>query len=166
MKSLTLMALVIFTLGNAQSLAQNAYITNTTSNNVSVIDTATNKVTATIPVGDFPDGVAVSPDGRRAYITNTGSGTVSVIDTATNKVIATIATSAQSVGIATWTVRVAARTPQSAGLSQARTMACSLQTTMSLPAARTLPYGKGHGFRDARSRTPLIVVAGIRTTHG
>jgi YVTN family beta-propeller protein len=102
MKSLTLtaMALVIFTLGNAQSLAQNAYITNTTSNNVSVIDTATNKVTATIPVGDFPDGVAVSPDGRRAYITNTGSGTVSVIDTATNKVIATIATSAQSVGIA------------------------------------------------------------------
>ena len=87
-------------LGSAPSLAQNAYITNAGSNTVSVIDTSTNQVTTTIPVGSFPDGVAVSPDGRRAYITNTGSGTVSVIDTATNKVIATILTSAQSVGIA------------------------------------------------------------------
>jgi YVTN family beta-propeller protein len=44
-------------LGSAQSFAQNAYITNAESNNVSVIDTATNKVTATIPVGSGPVGV-------------------------------------------------------------------------------------------------------------
>jgi YVTN family beta-propeller protein len=49
-------------LGSGQSLAQNAYITNETSNNVSVIDTKTNKVTVTIPVGTGPFGVAVSPD--------------------------------------------------------------------------------------------------------
>jgi len=53
-------------LGSAASLAQNAYITNAGSNTVSVIDTSTNQVTTTIPVGSFPDGVAVSPDGRRA----------------------------------------------------------------------------------------------------
>jgi YVTN family beta-propeller protein len=86
-------------LGSAQSLAQNAYITNATSNNVSVINTVTDKVTATIPVGSFPFGVAVARDGRRAYIANNGSETVSVINTATNKVVATIGTRG-SVGIA------------------------------------------------------------------
>jgi YVTN family beta-propeller protein len=97
---LAIMAVAVgYVLGSAQSLAQNAYITNATSNNVSVIDTATNKVTTTIPVGSFPFGVAVAPDGRRAYIANDGSETVSVIDTATNKVIATIGTRG-SVGIA------------------------------------------------------------------
>ena len=35
----------------ASTLAQNAYITNTGSNTVSVIDTATDTVTASIPVG-------------------------------------------------------------------------------------------------------------------
>jgi YVTN family beta-propeller protein len=89
-------------LGSAQSLAQNAYITNfDATGTVSVINTATNKVTAAIPVGGFPFGVAVSPDGRRVYVANEGppSQTVSVIDTATNKVIANIGTRG-SVGIA------------------------------------------------------------------
>ena len=57
---------------------------------MSVIDTATNTVIATIPVGDTPCGVAVSPDGTRAYVTNLVDDTVSVIDTATNTVTATI----------------------------------------------------------------------------
>ena len=43
---------------SAQGLAQNAYITNATSNTVSVIDTATGRITTTIPVGSFPIGVA------------------------------------------------------------------------------------------------------------
>jgi YVTN family beta-propeller protein len=34
-----------------------------TSNSVPVIDTETNQVIATIPVGNGPDGVAVGPDG-------------------------------------------------------------------------------------------------------
>ena len=52
-------------LASAQTLAQNAYITNNSDNSVSVIDTATNTVTATIPVGDGPFGVAVTPDGSK-----------------------------------------------------------------------------------------------------
>jgi YVTN family beta-propeller protein len=76
-------------LGSAQSLAQNAYITNEGSDTVSVIDTKNNTVTATIPVGGEPIGVAASPNGRRAYIANVGA-TVSVINTATNKVVDTI----------------------------------------------------------------------------
>ena len=56
---------------------------------MSVIDTATNTVTTTIPVGTSfgPHGVAVSPDGNHVYVTNAVS-TVSVIDTATNTVTA------------------------------------------------------------------------------
>jgi YVTN family beta-propeller protein len=53
------------------------------SNTVSVIDTASNAVTATIHVGVTPFGVAITPDGRYAYITNQNSGTVLVIDPGT-----------------------------------------------------------------------------------
>ena len=35
-----------------------------------MISTATNTVTATITVGSYPCGVAVSPDGTSAYVTN------------------------------------------------------------------------------------------------
>jgi YVTN family beta-propeller protein len=55
-----------------------------------VIDTASNTVVATIPVGQIPQGVAITPDGTRAYVTNGVDNTVSVIDTASNTVVATI----------------------------------------------------------------------------
>ena len=54
---------------------------------------------ATIPVGQFPDGVAITPDGTRAYVA-TELGTVSVIDTATNTVVATIPIGGEPLGIA------------------------------------------------------------------
>jgi YVTN family beta-propeller protein len=69
--------------------AQTAYVANNNSNSVSVIDTVSNKVTATIPVGPGPAGIAFSPDGATAYVTNR-NGTISVIDTATNSVTTTI----------------------------------------------------------------------------
>ena len=71
-----------------------AYVVN--GGNVSVIDTATNGITATIPIPTAwqPCGIAVSPDGKHAYtITpnefefgNPSPNIVSVIDTATNAV--------------------------------------------------------------------------------
>ena len=76
-----------------------AYVTNELDDTVSVIDTATNDVVDTdsgtpgeqnIPVGDFPQGVAITPDGSRAYVANKGDGTVSVIDTNTNMVDDTV----------------------------------------------------------------------------
>jgi len=77
-------------LASAQTQAQNAYITNLGSNTVSVIDTKTNTVIATIPVGSEPRGVAASPDGSRVYVTNRNSNNASVIAAASNSVIATI----------------------------------------------------------------------------
>ncbi|WP_276616975.1 hypothetical protein [Streptomyces sp. DASNCL29] len=38
-----------------------AYVTNNSGDGVSVIDTKTNAVTTTIPVGDEPNGVAITP---------------------------------------------------------------------------------------------------------
>lgn len=39
-----------------------AYVANAGADNVSVIDIATNAVTTTIAVGEFPEGVAVTPE--------------------------------------------------------------------------------------------------------
>ena len=78
-----------------------AYVANTDSDNVSVIDTATNMVVGLpIPVGDFPVGVAITPDGTRAYVANVNSDNVSVIDTATNMVVATIPVGDSRFGVA------------------------------------------------------------------
>ncbi|WP_051692062.1 cadherin-like beta sandwich domain-containing protein, partial [Pedobacter borealis] len=66
------------------------YIPNSGDGTVSVVNTATNLVTATIGVGGSPKGVSVSPDGSTVYVTNSDDGTVSVINSATNTVTATI----------------------------------------------------------------------------
>ena len=63
------------------------YVPNYGSDTVSVIDTATNTVITTIPVGATPWGVAVTPDGSRVYVANSGDNAVSVIDTISNTVI-------------------------------------------------------------------------------
>jgi YVTN family beta-propeller protein len=66
-----------------------AFVVNTAD--VSVIDTQTNAILATIPAaaGHGP-GVVITPDGQRAYVTDLFSGIVSVIDTQTRKVVATL----------------------------------------------------------------------------
>jgi YVTN family beta-propeller protein len=87
---LAIAGLVSRFLDSVQTLAQNAYITNDGSGNVSVIDTATNRVSATITVGSDPGGVAVTPDGGKVYVANIDSDNVSAIAASTNKVIATI----------------------------------------------------------------------------
>jgi len=60
----------------------NAYIPNAGDNTVSVIDTATDTVIATISVGRSPECVAVSPDANTVYVTNLTDGTISAINAA------------------------------------------------------------------------------------
>ncbi len=67
-----------------------AYVPNANSNNVSVINTSTNTVVATVPVGSRPGAVAITPDGSFAYVVNFDSDNVSVINTSTNTVVATV----------------------------------------------------------------------------
>jgi YVTN family beta-propeller protein len=102
--AVTVMAAACF-FGAGPVLAQNAYITNSGDNTVSVIDTASNTVIATIPVGRNPFGVAVTPDGAKIYITNRGSfqefsDTVSVIEAASNTVTTIIPIGRSPSGVA------------------------------------------------------------------
>ncbi|MCH8274225.1 MAG: YncE family protein [Armatimonadetes bacterium] len=77
-----------------------AYVSNLGGNTVSVIDTATNSVIATVPVGFAPTGVAVHPAGTFVYVANRTANTVSVIDTAANSVTATIPVGVEPTGVA------------------------------------------------------------------
>ena len=73
---------------------QFAYITNTGTRVVTVLDTATDQVSATISIPQGPpQAVSFSPDSRTAYVSVYGSHSVPAIvfiDTATRKVTATV----------------------------------------------------------------------------
>jgi YVTN family beta-propeller protein len=73
--------------GIAMSPSGFAYVSNPSHNTVSVINTATNTISATIPVGASPYGVAINPAGTFAYVANLNDNTVSVINTTTNTVV-------------------------------------------------------------------------------
>ena len=107
---------------------------------VSVIDAATRAVTATIPVGIYPAGVAVDPAARTVYVANAGAGTVSVIDEATSTVTATIPVGSQPDGVAvdptTHTVYVANYSDGTVSVIDAATRA----VTATIPVG-SQPYG-------------------------
>ena len=63
------------------------YVANSGSDNVTVIDGATNKVIGGIGVRASPHGIAFDSTNGNVYVTNTGSNDVTVIDGATNKVV-------------------------------------------------------------------------------
>ena len=77
-----------------------AYVTLVNDNAVVVVRTDTNEVTQTIPVGDRPRGIAISPDGQEAYVANADDNTVSVINTAAKTVVATIPVGDEPQGVA------------------------------------------------------------------
>ena len=59
------------------------------SNQVAVIDTKTDRVVKTLPVGGNPWRAYMSPDGTKAVVPNNDDQTVTVIDVKTHKVITT-----------------------------------------------------------------------------
>ncbi|MBV9651048.1 MAG: hypothetical protein JO296_13015 [Pseudonocardiales bacterium] len=76
-----------------------AHVTNYAASTVSVINEATNTVTATIPVGRYPFGIAVDSSSRTAYPPSAYDNTMSVIDGATNSVTGTIPVGRFPVGV-------------------------------------------------------------------
>jgi YVTN family beta-propeller protein len=55
-------------------------VSNRASGAVTLIEAATHRVLATVPVGSEPVDLASSPDGRALYVNNTSGNSVSVID--------------------------------------------------------------------------------------
>ncbi len=67
-----------------------AYVGNFKDNTVSVIDTRSGAVVATLAVAPGPHGMALSPDDRTLYVSGDGGSTISVIDTGSDRVAGTI----------------------------------------------------------------------------
>lgn len=67
-----------------------AYISNSGSNTVTVLDIVNMRQDRVLAVGKDPAGIAVNPRHREVYVVNSGSATVSVIDATTNRVVATM----------------------------------------------------------------------------
>ncbi len=69
------------------SFAATAYVSNEKDDNLSVIDLDSLTVTATLPVGKRPRGLALSRDNTLLYICASDSDSVQVMDLATRKII-------------------------------------------------------------------------------
>ena len=92
--------LLVFNLKFACIFCNFAYVTNAWDDTVSVIDTISNTVVDTINVGDYPYGLAITPNNNLVYVVNTSDDTVNVIDTSSNTVVNTIAVGDGPLGIA------------------------------------------------------------------
>jgi YVTN family beta-propeller protein len=53
------------------------------------LSASANYVSARIPVGNAPKGLALSPDGKRLYVANRTADTISIVDTARRKALGT-----------------------------------------------------------------------------
>src|SRR3989339_1371624 len=89
------------------AVGSKVYVLNFVSRSISVINTATNTVSATIPMGSRIDAIAAV--GSKVFVANSGNSTVSVINAATNTVEATIpvGTNPRSLAVAGTKVYVA-----------------------------------------------------------
>lgn len=67
-----------------------AYVSNTGSNTVTVLDLVNLRQDRVLAVGSEPTGVTANPKRNEVYAVNSGSGTVTVIDSDLNRVVATI----------------------------------------------------------------------------
>jgi YVTN family beta-propeller protein len=67
------------------------FVSNGGDSTVSVIDAASLAITATIPVGQRPWNMALTPDGKKLYVACGRSGSVSVIDVERGVKIADVA---------------------------------------------------------------------------
>lgn len=77
-----------------------AYVANSESSSVSIINTLTNRAIDRIPVDTSPLFPAITPDGTKVYVANAGSNTVSVIDKSSMSLTATIPAEGNPMGIA------------------------------------------------------------------
>jgi YVTN family beta-propeller protein len=120
----------------APALADTAWVTNQSSDDVSVVDLESAKVVATIDVGGQPAGVAAAPDGRAVYIVSPGSKTISEIDPVSKTVKRRLVLDGGPLGIA---VSPDSKTIYSADWYGSRLWVIDATT---FEVSRTLPVGQ------------------------
>lgn len=72
------------------SALNRVYASATGTDEVVAIDPVNLKITARVPAGDYPDGMAYAPEVHKLYVSDEHGGTDTVIDVRTNTRIATI----------------------------------------------------------------------------
>src|SRR5687768_13069267 len=98
--SVLALALLLAGFGVSTTLAQTrAYVGNRNGFSLSVLDTATNTLVASIPLEAEPNSLAVTPDGRFVYLAH-ASGAVSVINARNNAVVASIQNGLSAIRVA------------------------------------------------------------------
>lgn len=76
---------------NAVALANGkAFVTNGNGGSLSIIDTNSNSIVATVATGNLPTGVAITTDGTQALVANQYSNSVSQVSTSTNSLTRTV----------------------------------------------------------------------------
>jgi YVTN family beta-propeller protein len=75
------------------------YVANSGSASLSVIDLRSGSASR-VPVGEDPEGLALSPDGRTLWVAVAGSGSVVVLDAAADRALDTLAAGRRPVSVA------------------------------------------------------------------
>src|SRR5262245_41802756 len=128
-----------------------AYISNSGSNSVSVIDSAKVGVPGAVAVTNvtvdssmafnIPWVGAVNATSPRTYVTNYGDSSVSVIDTATNRVVAKVQVGYLPIGIAVNAAGTRAYTANSGDGTVSVIDTATLSVVATIPGVGDFPYG-------------------------
>ena len=94
-KGLLVPVVLGFILSGSSTVADTLLVANKSDHTLSFVSTETGVVEQTVPTGQFPHEVSLSPDGRLAVVTNYGDQskagwTLTVVDVAARKVLDTI----------------------------------------------------------------------------
>ncbi|WP_346432992.1 PQQ-dependent catabolism-associated beta-propeller protein [Breoghania sp.] len=77
-------------ISSAPVAVQTIFVSNEKGNSITVIDAKTREVTATIPVGERPRDIALSPDGKTLYICASDEDHIEILDTESLEVTGTL----------------------------------------------------------------------------
>src|SRR5690606_26120010 len=82
-----ILALLAIATLEAREPTHRLFVTNEEDNTVTVIDSRTNEIEATVEVGGRPRGIGFSPDHTKVYVALGDDNAIGVIDTQTLKVL-------------------------------------------------------------------------------
>ncbi len=139
-----------------------AYTSNTDTGAVSAVNLKTGEVKV-IPVGERPQGMAFSPDGRRLYVTNLNSDSISIIDTGSKTRTGDIATGKGPVRIAVTpdgkTAVYALQTGEAVGFAdlEAGKEVARVKLT-GQPVSLTFSADRKYAFSSVQSQDKIFVI--------
>ena len=161
-------AIAAAALAASASAAQLAVVGERESNQVSLIDTSTNKVVGQpVATGEGPASVAITPDGKYAYVADVFGESVSVIETGLRRKVGEIEVGNEPFGIALFP---SGNNPQWVYVANTDSVVRFPYRTGDLKATEKpetvvaeLPHGGGHTTRDivfTRGDSQMLVSVG------